>query len=384
MSTEKNQENEQIKEDIPEDHKKKTSLTAKILNSMSVKIVAVIGIICTLILQNYTNLFVETFFPKVHFEVDSEIPHFPTIHLLSDPEGAFIPATLNYKLPIFFTLENDNRVHIYIDYIFLVVDSFQKIPRDSFLLIRDYFNQGDAPVISLGTTGKINSSTDIYAFSMRDLEEGKTADDKYLKLDAGDFDRYRPDIDFEDEGLYTFHFEVHYRIHGQKHKGKSNRIKIMNIRGKEYEYKNPDNPELRKHLVESNSVFKAYGDGTVVFSKDSISGDHSGDALFFALQEHNYLFKKIEIEESTEEVGECFRSLIGGNIKEIALPRSLKTIRDGVFEDGHVSSKMIIAYNGTYDEWRDNVKIGKNNNALYGYDFKFKDGFIGHIYPTVP
>ena len=142
MSTEKNQGNEQIKEDIPEDHNKKTSLTAKILNSMSVKIVAAIGIICAFLLQNYTGVFVSKYFPQVQFEVvEDELLHYPKVHLLSDSAGTFITATLDYKLPLLLTLENDNSVPIYIEGVSLVVDSYEKIPRDSFLLIRDYFTQ---------------------------------------------------------------------------------------------------------------------------------------------------------------------------------------------------------------------------------------------------
>ena len=377
VSQESKQTHEQGMDNMGQEEGKKKSFKDRVLNSISIKTLAAIGIIGTLLLQNSTNYFIEKKYPKVHFKmVDSELSNYPKVHLLSDAENTYTTATLDNKLPFDITLENDNHSPIYIEDISLVVDRYEKIPRDSFLLIKGYFSQGPAPVTFLSTSKKINGSDKHYSFSVMYSETGETVDDKYLLIDAGYTDKYSPNIEFDDEGLYSFHFEVNYRIHGESHSEKTEKMRIMNITGEEYSLDNPQNQELKNQIVHSDIKmgYTIYGDGTIVLKNP----EHT-DLLY---NYFSYLIKRVKIEEGTEVVSENHTMVLGENATEIHLPNSISTIDDGAFDVASLFEfkedekgrflrsyyPKTIIYDGTYDEWRDNVKIGNFNNGLYQYE----------------
>ena len=74
-------------------------------------LIAVIGIIATVLISDFVLHYVERNFPNVYFDISVD-GTYPCIHFLSDDVNEYTVATLDYKIPVQLSLENDNKVPI--------------------------------------------------------------------------------------------------------------------------------------------------------------------------------------------------------------------------------------------------------------------------------
>ena len=345
-------------------------------------IIAVIGIVATAIIGNYALHSTERNFPNVYIGVEVD-GHYPCIHMLSDAVNEFTVATLDKKIPVLLSLENDNKAPIRIKNVSLVVDDFEVISRDSFLLCKDFFNQGEEKYVRLDTFKKINTSQNTYLLSIVDENTGKKKEGTFLRLEAGLTDICMMELDFDEEGLYEFHFDVDYVIHGKTHTESTDKARILHIHRTPEAIKNPDNPELKNKLIFSfnygDSDYSIYGDGTMVINRMGY-----GDYLY---ENYNYLLKRIIVEEGTQSINSDYIMIAGPNVNEIYLPSTLNYICDSSFNEHSLytehyednSNMKTIIYNGSVSDWMNKVRIGDDNDLLYDYEIEFSDGSRGKI-----
>lgn len=360
------------------------SLFDKIKGSVFVKIIAFIGIIVTILIQNNATYYYEKYFPRVYFIGTYRFGEYnPKIHLLSDPVNITVPAIVSGPVmgSVVISLENDNNTPIFINSFNLILDEYKNVPRDQFLLIQKTpLGRGSSyDSIHFITSHGLTPCEKEYPLLIVDKDTKEINDDAYLLIDSGMTDLYSLNLDYEDEGLYTFHFEIDYTIHGKKHSVKTDKTTAMYIDDAQNEFKNPDATNLKDYLVSSISSddrkYNIYGDGTIVL--DYIYGTNS---IYGA---NSFILNRLIIEEGLKSLNHDYLSVAGPGVTKVYLPSTLKYIDNDTFTNDlfqyhyydtktndyiTVPTTKTIYYNGTEAEWKD-IIVEENNDILYDCDF---------------